>query len=134
MKTELLRKVVGLAGVVGHIFVATADERGTPHVAAAGKLSSPGTDRLAVEAWFCPGTMENLRRNKNASVVVWDPMADVGYQIIGELERIEDVAILDGCAPEVEKKTPTPQVDRRLVVRVQKVIRFSHAPHSDLEE
>jgi len=53
--------------------------------------------------------------------------------MVGRVERIEETAILDGYAPEIETAQPSPQVERRLVVKVEKVIAFSHAPHTDAE-
>lgn len=42
--------------------------------------------------------------------------------------------MLDGVAPEIEAPEPLPQVEHRLLVRVEKVVGFSHAPHSDIED
>ena len=72
MKSEILRSAISLAEKLGHIFVATADSGGTPHVAAAGKLAYDSKDHVSVAAWFCPGTLANLKNNKQISLVVWD--------------------------------------------------------------
>ena len=37
-------------------------------------------------------------------------------------------------AKDEEGKPPIPQVERELLIRVDKVLAFSHAPHSDAEE
>ncbi len=87
-----------------------------------------------MSSWFCPGTVTNLERNRRISLVVWDAAEDTGYQLVGEVEKVEESAFLNGYAPEVEGSSPSPQVERRLLVRVDKVIGFSHAPHSDVEE
>ena len=134
VKSEVLRAALALAEKIGHIFVATADKKGVPHVAAAGKLSSAKARQVAVEAWFCTGTVSNVHQNKHIALVVWDPANDVGYQILGKVEKIMELAVLDGYAPEVEKDSPLPQVERQLVVRVERVLSFTHAPHSDVEE
>ena len=42
--------------------------------------------------------------------------------------------MMNGYSPEIDEITVIPQVKNRLLVRVDKVIAFSHAPHSDLEE
>jgi hypothetical protein len=65
---------------------------------------------------------------------VWDPASDAGYQLLDEVEKVRKLSILNGYIPEEEKKPPPPQVERELVVRVEKIITFSRAPHSDLEE
>jgi hypothetical protein len=133
MKTQFIESAIRLAQKLEHIFVATADRGGTPHVAAAGELSPVSGDRVAVSAWFCPGTLANLQDNKQISLVVWDPENDHGFQLLGVVERIEELAVLNGFSPETEESSPIPQVERRLHVRVNRVIGFSHAPHSDTE-
>ena len=134
MNTHTIRKAVSLARKVGSIFVATADSGGLPHLAAAGRLDEAGDGRLSVAAWFCPGTVQNVQENRKISLVVWDPASDAGYQLLGEVEKVRELAMLNGYVPGEEKKPPPPQVERELVVRVEKVIAFSRAPHSDLEE
>jgi hypothetical protein len=68
------------------------------------------------------------------SIVIWDRKTDKGYQLIGELKREEDLAYLDGYGPGLEEKNPVPQVERKLTVRVGKIIDFRLAPHTDREE
>lgn len=128
-----LEKAVALAQKLGHVFVATADKAGRPHVAAAGKLEGSGEGRVRVSAWFCPTTMANLRENSRVSLVVWDPPEDHGYQMVGETERVSDIAVLDGLAPG-ENDSPLPQVEWELTLRVHRLLEFTHAPHSDVEE
>jgi hypothetical protein len=41
--------------------------------------------------------------------------------------------VLDGSAPQADGKEPLPQVERRLVVRVENVRVFTHAPHTHQE-
>jgi hypothetical protein len=135
MKVEIVKKAVTLAKNVGHVFVATADSTGLPHVAAAGKIALiPDGERVAVEAWFCPGTVANLQANRHTALVIWDPDADNGYQLLGETEKVEDTAIMNGYAPGLEDKSTLPQVKRRLLIRVDKIIGFKGSPHSDEEE
>ena len=126
---EKFRKAVALAEKLRHVFVATADANGLPHLAAAGKLTAESDKRVAVAAWFCPGTVDNLRQ-----LVVWDAAADIGYQLLGEVEKVEELSVLDGYVPGEEEKPPLPQVERQLLVRLEKIIDFSHAPHSDVED
>ncbi len=130
----ILQKTEKLATKVGHILVATADSEGWPHVAAAGRLALTPEKHVVVTEWFCPGTMANLQANPQLSLVVWDSTADVGYQLIGELEEIKDLGVLDGYAPQVEGKTPVPQVERQLLVHIDRVLEFKRAPHADVEE
>ena len=103
---EALGEAVALAGRMRHVFVATADAGGLPHVAAARKLTLAGERAVAVTEWFCPGTVANLEQNSRIAVAVWDPEADVGYQLLGDVERGEVLAMLDGCAPEAGVRLP----------------------------
>jgi uncharacterized protein len=134
MRAEALRDALALAGRLRHVFVATADAAGRPHLAAAGALTSAGENRVAVGAWFCPGTLANLAANPRLAVVVWDAEADVGHQLVGEAEGVEDLAMMDGYERELETRGPLPQTQRRILMRVQQVTGFTHAPHSDVEE
>ena len=134
MKPELLNTAVELAEKLKHVFVATADSSGMPHVAAAAKLNQTSKDHVAVTAWFCPGTVANLSENRRISMVVWDAPSDKGYQLLGLVEKIEEIAMMNGYSPEIDETIVMPQVENRLLVRVDKIIAFSHAPHSDLEE
>ncbi|HEJ83080.1 MAG TPA: pyridoxamine 5'-phosphate oxidase family protein [Desulfobacteraceae bacterium] len=133
-KSNSIRAAVELGARLRHIFVGTADAEGRPHLAAAGAIVLVPDERIAVDAWFCPGTVMNLERNPRISLVVWDQPRDSGYQLLGEVEKIEEQSFMDGYAPGMEDLKPSPQIERRLLVRVDKVIGFSHAPHSDLEE
>jgi hypothetical protein len=65
---------------------------------------------------------------------VWDRKNDTGYQLIGRSEKVEELAMLDGYAPKFDEKITIPQVERRVLVRIDKIIDFKHAPHNDLEE
>ena len=133
MDTKGLCRAVRLAEEVGYVLVATANKQGGPHVAAAGKMESVGDDRVAVSEWFCPGTVGNLTENRGISLVAWDKVADKGYQLLGNVEDVQDVAVLDGYAVGLEPET-IPQVQRKLVVMVESVLVFRRGPHSDLEE
>ena len=134
MKKQTIQWAVNLGQQLQHIFVATSDNRGLPHVAAAGRITPVSDEKVAVSAWFCRGTVENLRQNRLVSLVIWDSASDKGYQLLGEVEKIEEEAMMNGYASELESKGLTPQVERKLIVRVERVVDFSHAPHSDIEE
>jgi hypothetical protein len=66
--------------------------------------------------------------------VIWDKKDDAGYQLIGEAEQVEDICMLNGYDPKTEGKIAVPQVERRIIMRINKVIDFTHAPHTDREE
>jgi hypothetical protein len=134
MKSEIIKKAVALGSQVGHILIATADDKGFPHVAASRRIDLASDGCLSVSEWFCPGTLSNLQANQKISLVVWDPQTDNGYQLIGVAEKVEDIAMMDGYHGRKEETTPLPQVERRILVRVHQVIHFSQAPHTDVEE
>ena len=134
MNTQTVQQAVELAGQGARILVATASTGGIPHLAAAGGVQAGAGGTLEITAWFCPGTLENLEVNPRLSLTVWDPAADRGHQILGELERIDTVAVLDGFAYGLEKGGALPQVERMIVMRPQRALVFTHAPHSDREE
>jgi hypothetical protein len=134
MSKAAVQRAVELAQEMGHVFVATADSPGQPHLAAAGSVGLDDQGRLTVGEWFCPGTVSNLEQNRRIAVVVWSPATDEGHQLLGEVEEVKELAVMDGYAPELEAAEPGPQVERQLVIRVDTVLDFSRAPHSDIEE
>ena len=131
---EKLKKAVSLSRRIGFICIATAESRGMPHIATAGKMELADEGYLSITEWFCPGTIANLQTNKFVSIVVWDRDSDSGYQMLGELEKIEELGILNGYAPDIESMPPLPQVERRLLIKVQKITDFRLGPHSDAED
>ena len=134
MNREILKKAVRLSENVGYIFLATADRKGAPHVACAKKMELVSNDQIAVTEWFCPDTVRNLNENTHLAVIVWDKQTDKGYQLLGKSLKVEDIAMLDGYVPQAENKKPLPQVERKLSVKIDKILEFKHAPHSDIIE
>jgi hypothetical protein len=132
MKEQSLKEAFSLADR-GLVLIATVDDEHIPHIAAAGDMSLVEDGRIALTDWFCPGTISNARPGRSVSVVAWAPQDDDGRQMIGKVNRLEDVAMLSGHAPERERDG-LPQVERRLVVEVERTLRFRKAPHSDQEE
>jgi len=133
MNTEIFNLIERFAAEVGHVFIATADNKGQPHIAAAGRLAQTPDKHFSVTEWFCPRTLSNLQVNSKLSLVVWDSKTDSGYQVIGELEGIKDIGIVDGYAPKIEGKAVVPQVERQLLLHVNKILDFKRSPHTDLE-
>jgi len=133
MNSAKLREAEQLAAKVGHVFIATADSNGQPHIAAAGKLAQTPEKHLMITEWFCPRTLSNLQMNSRLSIVIWDPEVDSGYQIIGELEAVKDIGILDGYSKS-QVKPSIPLVERQLLLHVDKILEFKRSPHTDLEE
>ena len=135
MKQECLAKVAVLAEKGAYLFVTTAASDGYPHVAPAARLHlSSDKEKMAVDAWFCPGTMENLKGNKKVNLVVWDATLDEGYQLQGKCLGVEDIALLNGYDASLPEKAGLPQVERRIQIRVEKVLSFHRGSHTDQEE
>lgn len=135
MRQDKFREVVEFAEKVGPVFIATADAKGLPHIAAAGKLAFVSSELLTVSGWFCPQTVANLSEgNYGIAVVTWDVRTDSGFQVLGRLKEMRELGVLDGYVANIESRTPLPQVHRELSVQVDKIIEFKHAPHSDIEK
>jgi len=134
MNRELIEKVTEMAEHLKHVYLATADGEGLPHVSVAGRLEVTPEGDLTVSEWFCPGTLSNAQVNPKVSLVIWRPDIDNGYQVLGKIIEIRDLAILDGYSREPAGLGRIPQVERQLTIRAERVIAFKHAPHSDKEE
>ncbi|MCE5279727.1 MAG: pyridoxamine 5'-phosphate oxidase family protein [Planctomycetaceae bacterium] len=134
MNQQLFEQARELAAKTDFVIVATASDLGQPHIASAGGATFRDGGTIDIIEWFCPGTVQNLTVNKRLAAVVWDRAADVGFQLLGEVEGIEAYDVMDGYDPAAEPVPAMPQVQRRVVVRVTQVLRFAHGPHSDLTE
>ncbi len=128
---QTLDDIVTLAGRVGYVFVATADAGGLPHLASARRLRRTSDGRLGVAEWFCPGTMANLEDNRRVALVAWEAESDTGYQALGRVEAVNELAILDGFTPADREASPQMQSEWELLVAVDEVLAFSQAPHTD---
>lgn len=132
----------------GHVLIASADADGRPHLATADEATVSGPGLLTITAWFCPGTLANLSQNPHLTVLTWKPSDGRGYQLVGQVESVEEVAVLNGYSPEIDSarnsektagqrtspedgEAPIPQVQRRLQLRVTQVFVFTDGPHRD---
>ena len=136
MKIEMLRETVRLAHAAGFVMIATSSEQGMPHITAAGRLELIDENEadIAVTEWFCPGTVANLQKNKHVSIVVWTKKLETGFQLLGQLTGVRDIGILDGYSPKREGEHPLPQVEKRLLIKVERILEFRLGPHSDVED
>jgi hypothetical protein len=116
------------------VLVGTTDDRGMPHITAAGSLDTNGDSTVVITEWFCPGTVANLEKNKSISVVIWTKQMKQGYQLLGRQESVQDICVLDGYSAKLEGKSPMPQVEKRLLINVDKILEFRLGPHSDIED
>lgn len=122
--------VFRLAKAKARLLLASADSGGIPHLASAGAMKRLSPERLEVRAWFCPQTLANLHENSRCSLVIWDTAADEGYQLVGEADAVRQGAVLDGYSP---GEAPLPQVEYSVMIHVDRVLEFRHAPHTDAE-
>ena len=134
MNYQALRDAVTLAGRLQHVLIGTANRKKEPHIAAAAVLRQVDETHVTASAWFCPTTVANLHENPAVCLVIWDRESDRGFQLTGQSEKIEDMAMLDGYAPAFTEKITVPQVERSVLIRVDRVIDFKHAPHNDIED
>jgi hypothetical protein len=132
MNLQKIDEAVALAKKLSHVYIATASGKGMPHITAAARIEKVSEDHVAVTEWFCPGTVANLKENSALAIAVWDSHCDIGFQLLGQLERIDDLAVLDGYAPAIEAEHPFPQTEKQLLIKVEKILDFTLAPHCDL--
>ena len=116
------------------LLIATADGKGVPHMAAANSIKQLEVGRIAITEWFCPETIANIEIGCSISIVVWDPVLDKGHQFIGCVDRMDEIAIMNGYQAEEEPTAPLPQQEYRLIIDVGKVMAFGRGFHSDVEE
>lgn len=115
-------------------YVGTSDKTGGVHLAVAEGLKVPDDRHVAFEDWFCHKTLENLKPNANITIGVVDPRTKKGYQLIGEVERVNIGAILNGFAGQKEEQwSHYPQSTHQLYIRVDRIYELNIGPHSDEE-
>jgi hypothetical protein len=131
MNQKALEAAIEMAGKVRWITIATADNHGRPHMAAARSMAQVSDHTVAITEWFCPETVKNITTNPLVALTVWDAQADMGFQLQGRVSGQQDTAMMDGFMANEEEAQVIPQVQRRLEVAVDAVLRFTHAQHND---
>jgi general stress protein 26 len=132
MKPEMLDKVRRVLERAKVVFVATANGEGDTHIAAEEGLILRSEGQAFFRAWFCLKTLQNLQENPKVSLAVLDPKTKEGYQLLGEVERIEEGAILNGYVPEKEMEWGGyPRAEHQLLIRLQKISHLTSGAHSD---
>lgn len=121
MNPQAFENAVALAERRQHLLISTTDKSGIPHIASVGSFDRLEPNKVTLDDWHCPATLLNLQDNSNIALVVWDIATDAGYQLLGEVEAVRPSAYASNTR------------DRELVVRVHKVLSFSHASHTDME-
>ena len=131
MNAKKLERAIELGKRVEHLFLALVGEDGFPYVNSARQIELVSNNQFAIEEWICPLTVKHLSENPKMAVLIWDPTAADGYEILGEVLMFESQAFLNGFAPEVEEDAYLPQVKRKLIIRAEKITAFSHALRCD---
>jgi len=111
-------------------YVASADHRARPHMAAGRGLKVPDAEHLVFEDWLCPRTIENISEVPRLAVAVVDAASGIGYQFSCRVEDTRETALADGMGP-AEGAPGMPRVRWRVKMRVEEVMEFSTGPHSD---
>lgn len=107
-------------------YVASADAKGTPHLAV-GEVEEAEGELITVGGWFCPQTLANVEHNPQIALSVG--LGPNGYQFLGRVEEKAVEAVMDGFFPGDED---IPKAKFRLVVRVTKTMPMTERPHSDI--
>jgi hypothetical protein len=131
MSDKKLELAIELGKRVEHLFSGRIGADNFPYVNSAGEIEQVTENQFAIEEWICPMTVKHLSENPKIAVLIRDPAADSGYEILGEVLMFESLAFLNGFAPEVEADTFRPQVKRKLIIRAEKIIAFSHTLRCD---
>jgi len=131
MNGKKLERAIELGKRVEHFFLALVGADGFPYVNSARQIEQVSDNQFAIEEWICPLTVKHLSENPKMAVLILDPTADDGYEILGEVLMFESQAFLNGFAPEVEEDAYLPQVKRKLIIRADKITAFSHALRCD---
>jgi hypothetical protein len=131
LKADTLERAIRLGKKLEHFFITLVGKDGFPYMNSARQIEWVADNQLAIEEWICPLTVMHLSENPKMAVLIWDPKADDGYEILGEVLTFEGREFLNGYAPELEENSYLPQVKRRLVLRAERITAFSHALRCD---
>jgi len=112
-------------------YVASADDRGQPHLAVSKLIRILDAEHVAFTAWFCPQTAENVAKNPKVAVSVWDATHDHGFQLIGEVTNATVTATVDSWPGPEREYGPISQEERRLTIRVEAVMELKSGMHTD---
>ncbi len=127
--SESIKKLLEKADI---IYVSTSGKDGIPHLAIGEKIAVPDSGHVILDAWFCVKTVENLAANPAIAIAVIDMSTKDGFQVIGNVEKIEDKMMMDGFVPELEEKWTGISTGYKISVTVSHVMKFTTEAHSDL--
>ncbi len=119
---DKLEQAIHLAGRVRHMLLATVDEMGAPRVTPVEECTRAGANRVAVRAWIDIPPLEDRNGRGRLALLLWDEKG-YGYQLAGQVVRMQEDAVLDGLA-EIEEQMHFPQVERTILMQVDSVEEF----------
>ncbi|GFE60542.1 pyridoxamine 5'-phosphate oxidase family protein [Geobacter sp. AOG2] len=128
MISEALRRFIEGIPLV---YVASADAKGCPHLAAGNHLTVSNESLLVFENWFCPVTLHNIACNSHVAVVLSVPGSTRGYQLLGRVVKPRDDAVLEISGHKVAPSGTTLALTR-FMVKVEKIMEFSTGVHFDI--
>ncbi len=130
---DILDQIKNFVTRVALFYVATSNQKGEVHLAVAKDLIFlPDNEHIAFKSWFCTKTIENIQKNPNVSIAIYDAKSDTGYQIIGKAVSRTVVAVLNGYAPELEKiEKEYPQEEYELKIKIINIMELHRVVHSD---
>ncbi|MBF0486323.1 MAG: pyridoxamine 5'-phosphate oxidase family protein [Candidatus Omnitrophica bacterium] len=132
MNWDKINAAIEIAEKLQYFFIATADKEGCPHVTTAGEIRLKSEEVVEVSFWFCPKTIDNLEKNKQVSLIIWDAGKNAGYQLLGKAEDVEVAQVMDEADTAIGEEKYLLQARWFLVVRVDTVMEFIHALHNDV--
>jgi len=122
---ERIEQAMRLAQASQHVLLATVDETGTPRLTPVEECTPAGEGRIAIKAWVDVPPIPCRSGPSRITVLVCNADGH-GYQLIGQVVRSQEAAVLDGLA-EIEQQVHFPQVERFLLMQVDSVEDF-HFP------
>lgn len=114
----------------GRAFVASADHRARPHLAAGRDLKVPDSHHIVFESWLCPRTVENVSEVPRAAVVVIDAASGIGFQFACRVKTAVKKK-REGVPSSKTEEPGVPHDQWQIVLRVEEILEFSDGRHSD---
>lgn len=130
---DILDRIKNFVKRVELFYVATSNQNGEVHLAVAKDLTFlSDNEHIAFKSWFCKKTIENIYKNPNVAIAIYDAKTDTGYQIIGKAVSTSVVAVLNGYTPELEKvEKECLQEEYQLKIKIINIMDLHRVIHSD---
>jgi len=120
MNAAKLKESILQAQRSGWVKLITRDKRGVPFVEHFGRIDLLTEMHVALRGWFFPKTLYNLHDNKELCIIIWDTGAKKGFELLGRLVMIDDLAHANGRLSNDTLRIP--QSKKQMVVAIKKLI------------